>query len=112
MAEEDFHLDVPSPEDTPPGDTGPIDTPPVVVDPLAVDWCARAVLLRKVEEALLMGEMITEARFGTDMNRFAAAGLETVQRELEKAIRQCRISRGERPKRTRFAMSGRMTRPY
>lgn len=80
-------------------------------DPIAVDWCTRAVKLRRVEEALLMGEMVTEARFGTDMMAYATAGLDVVQRELEKAIRQCRIARGERVKPRRYAISGRM-RPY
>ncbi|MCJ8517816.1 MAG: hypothetical protein V7774_08955 [Pseudorhizobium pelagicum] len=80
-------------------------------DPLHVDWCARAVLLRKVEEALLTGEMITEARFGEDMARYANAKLEDVKRALEEAIRNCQIARGEKPRRTRYAISGRM-RPY
>lgn len=80
-------------------------------DPIAVDWCARAAKLRKVEEALLSGEMITEARFGEDMARYANASLSSVQSALNEAIRNCQISRGEAPKRTRFAMSGRM-RPY
>ena len=80
-------------------------------DDLVVDWCARAVLLRKVEEALLTGEMITEARFGEDMMRYANAKLDDVKRALEEAIRNCQISRGEMPKRTRYAISGRM-RPY
>ncbi|MBO9125468.1 MULTISPECIES: hypothetical protein [unclassified Rhizobium] len=81
------------------------------IDPIAVDWCARAVKLRKVEEALLMGEMVTEARFGEDMSRFANASLADVKTALEEAIRKCQISRGQTPKRTRYAMSGRM-RPY
>lgn len=81
------------------------------IDPLNVDWCARAALLRKIEEALLTGEMITEARFGQDMARYANASLADVKRALEEAIRNCQISRGERPQRTRYAMSGRM-RPY
>lgn len=81
------------------------------IDPIAVDWCARAVKLRKVEEAVLMGEMVTEARFGEDMARYANASLAQIQSALNEAIRNCQISRGERPKRTRFAMSGRM-RPY
>lgn len=81
-------------------------------DELVVDWCARAVKLRKVEEALLSGEMITEARFGADMARYATASLADVQSALNHAIKQCQISRGEVPKRRRFAMRGRMTRPY
>ena len=80
-------------------------------DELAVDWCARAVLLRKVEEALLIGEMITEARFGEDMTRFANAKLDDVKRALDEAIRNCQISRGETPKRVRYAVRGVM-RPY
>ena len=80
-------------------------------DPLALDWCARAAKLRKVEEALLTGEMITEARFGLDMMRYATASLGEVRRALDEAIRQCQISRGETPRRTRYAVSGRM-RPY
>ncbi|WP_108459186.1 hypothetical protein [Devosia naphthalenivorans] len=81
-------------------------------DPLTIDWCARAVLLRKVEEALLTGEMVTEARFGADMTRFANASLADVTKALNEAMRNCQISRGEKPRRTRYAMRGRMTRPY
>lgn len=80
-------------------------------DPLAVDWCARAVKLRKVEEAILSGEMVTEARFGEDMSKYANASLGDVQRALNEAIRNCQIARGERPARTRFAARGIM-RPY
>lgn len=77
-----------------------------------IDWCERAAKLRQVETALLSGEMITEARFGSDMTRFAGASLGDVTKALNEALRQCAISRGEQPARTRFAMSGRMTRPY
>lgn len=80
-------------------------------DLIAVDWCARAVKLRKVEEAILSGEMVTEARFGEDMAKYATANLGDVKRALDEAIRNCQISRGEAPKRTRFAIRGRM-RPY
>lgn len=80
-------------------------------DPLAIDWCARAVKLRKVEEALLMGEMVTENRFDQDMVRYANAGLNEVRRALDEAIRKCQIARGITPARTRYAVSGRM-RPY
>lgn len=69
-----------------------------------IDWCARAAKLRKVEEALLTGEMVTEARFGADMTRFANASLSDVTKALNEALRQCAISRGETPARTRFAM--------
>jgi hypothetical protein len=78
---------------------------------IEVDWCARAAKLRKVEEALLAGEMITEARFGSDMTRFANASLEQVGRALHEAIRKCQEARGEKPARRRFAMRGLM-RPY
>ncbi|KKX24321.1 hypothetical protein [Rhizobium sp. LC145] len=84
---------------------------PDEIDPIAIDWCARAAKLRRVEEALLMGEMVTEARFGEDMARYANASLADVTKALNEAIRECQISRGETPKRTRYAMSGRM-RPY
>lgn len=80
-------------------------------DPLFVDWCARAALLRKVEEALLCGDMVTEARFGEDMAKYANASLGDVKRALDEAIRKCQQSRGEVPQRTRFATRGRM-RPY
>ncbi|MBN9056312.1 MAG: hypothetical protein J0H80_21655 [Rhizobiales bacterium] len=80
-------------------------------DPLIVDWCARAAKLRKVEEALLTGEMITEARFGQDMAKYANASLGDVKRALDEAIRECQISRGEVPRRTRYAIRARM-RPY
>ncbi|MEV4609764.1 hypothetical protein MRBLMR1_004863 [Neorhizobium sp. LMR1-1-1.1] len=81
------------------------------IDPIAVDWCARAIKLRKVEEALLSGEMVTEARFGEDMSRYTNASLVEVQRALNEAIRNCQISRGEKPARIRFAARGIM-RPY
>ena len=80
-------------------------------DPLKIDWCARAVKLRRVEEALLSGEMVTEARFGEDMTRYANASLAEVRRALNEAIRNCQIARGEKPTRTRYAISGCM-RPY
>ena len=83
------------------------DTP----DPLAVDWCARAGKLREVEMALLSGDMVTEARFGTDMTRYANASIAEVRRALDEAIRNCQISRGEMPARRRFAARGIM-RPY
>lgn len=80
-------------------------------DPVAVDWCARAAQLRLVEMALLSGEMVTEARFGPDMTRFANASLGDVTKALNEALRLCAISRGERPARTRYAISGSF-RPY
>lgn len=83
------------------------DTP----DPLVVDWCARAVKLREVEMALLSGDMVTEARFGTDMTRWANASISEIRRALDEAIRNCQISRGEAPARTRYAVRGIM-RPY
>lgn len=78
----------------------------------SVNWCERAAKLRRVEEALLSGEMVTEARFGSDMTKFATASLADVKKAVDEAIDNCAISRGERPRRTRFAMTGRMMRPY
>ena len=75
------------------------------------DWCVRATKLREVEMALLTGEMVTEARFGTDMTRFANASIDEVRRALDEAIRNCQISRGEIPSRRRFAVRG-IARPY
>lgn len=76
------------------------------------DWCARAAKLRKVEEALLSGEVITETRFGMDMVRWAeTAKLSEVKAALDEAIRNCAISRGETPGRRRYAMRAR-ARPY
>jgi hypothetical protein len=69
------------------------------------------VKLRKVEEAILCGEMVTEARFGEDMAKYASANLAEVKRALDEAIRNCQKSRGEVPTRTRYAIRGRM-RPY
>lgn len=80
-------------------------------DPLAVDWCLRAAKLREVEMAFLAGEMLTEARFGADLSRYANASLGEVRRALDEAIRNCQISRGEKPTRRRFAVRGIM-RPY
>ncbi|MQB19648.1 hypothetical protein DXT90_03260 [Agrobacterium tumefaciens] len=82
-----------------------------VVDALKVNWCDRAIKLRKVEEALLSGEMLTEARFGQDMMRYANVSLSDVQRALNEAIRNCQIERGKKPKARRHAISGRF-RPY
>lgn len=80
-------------------------------DPLKIDWCARAVKLRRVEEALLTGEMMTEGRFGEDMMRYSTASLDQVQRALNEALRNCQIARDEKPKIRRHAISGRF-RPY
>ena len=79
--------------------------------PDPIDWCVRATKLREVEMALLTGEMVTEARFGTDMTRFANASIGEVRRALDEAIRNCQISRGEIPQRRRFAIRG-IARPY
>lgn len=79
--------------------------------PDQIDWCVRATKLREVEMALLTGEMVTEARFGTDMTRFANASIGEVRRALDEAIRNCQISRGESPSRRRFAIRG-IARPY
>lgn len=76
-----------------------------------VDWCARAAQLREVETAILSGDIVTEARFGQDMTRFASTGLTSVTAALDEAMRNCLIERGEAPRRTRFAIKGRM-RPY
>ncbi|WP_019998724.1 hypothetical protein [Aureimonas ureilytica] len=76
-----------------------------------IDWCARAAKLRRVEEALLTGEMITEARFGSDMTRFANASLAEVTRALNEALRRCAQARGETVRRTRYALPAR-ARPY
>jgi hypothetical protein len=76
-----------------------------------IDWCARATKLLKVEEALLAGDMVTEARFGEDMARYATANLSQVRAALDEAMRNCREARGVTVKRTRYAMRGRM-RPY
>ncbi|KTQ95017.1 hypothetical protein NS226_13885 [Aureimonas ureilytica] len=77
-----------------------------------VDWCARALALREVEMALLKGEMVTEARFGSDMTRFAdTANLADVRKAIAEADRNCSISRGGTPTRTRYAMAA-TARPY
>lgn len=81
------------------------------IDPLAIDWCARAAKLREIETAILAGEMVTEARFGADMTRFATASLADVSRALAEALKNCAVARGQRPARTRYAMRGVM-RPY
>lgn len=81
-------------------------------DPLKIDWCDRARRLRRVEEAMLMGDMVTEARFGEDMARYANTSLAAVQIALKEALRECQKSRGIKPVVTRYAKSGRMTRAY
>ncbi|MBP1852128.1 hypothetical protein [Rhizobium halophytocola] len=75
-------------------------------DPLDIDWCARAVKLSQVEMALISGEMVTEARFGSDMMRYANASLQDVQWALREAKAQCMLARGLKPARTRFAKRG------
>lgn len=75
------------------------------------DWCARAIKLRQVESAILSGEMVTEARFGTNMTKWATAPLSEVRAAIDYAAQQCAIQNGEKPKRTRYAISGR-ARPY
>lgn len=75
------------------------------------DWCARATKLREVESAILSGEMVTEARFGSNMTKWASASLSEVRAEINYASQQCAIQNGEKPKRMRYAISGR-ARPY
>lgn len=84
-----------------------VDTPIPVID-----WCARATKLLAVEEALLAGDIVTEARFGEDSTRFATMKLSDVKTALNEAMKNCLIARGQAPTRTRFAIRGRMTRLY
>ncbi|MCW4114751.1 hypothetical protein NPA31_007215 [Aurantimonas sp. MSK8Z-1] len=76
-----------------------------------IDWCARAAKLRDVEMAMLSGEMVTEARFGTDGVKYATATLQEVKRDLDIALRNCAVARGEAPARTRYALRP-VARPY
>lgn len=73
-----------------------------------IDWCARAEKLREIEMAMLSGDMVTAARFGTDSTEWAKASLKDVQAALQIAERRCERLSG---KRTRYAISGR-ARPY
>jgi len=73
-----------------------------------IDWCVRAEKLREIEMAMLSGEMVTEARFGTDATVWAKASIENVQAALRIAERRCERLSG---RRTRYAISGR-ARPY
>ena len=75
-----------------------------------IDWCARLTKLRAVEEAILTGEMVTEARFGADMVVYANAKLVDVQRAIETAERNCALQTPGR-RRRRYALPGR-ARPY
>lgn len=78
-----------------------------------VDWCARAARLQEFEMAILTNDVTIEARFGQDMQRWGlTANLKDVRAALETAMRNCRAAHGEIARRTRYALPGRMTRPY
>lgn len=76
-----------------------------------IDWCAKAAALRERYEALRDGDGIAEARFGEDTVKYSKADLGLLLADLREAERLCALASGEKPRRRRYAATGRM-RPY
>ena len=75
--------------------------------PDPIDCCAEASRLREVRTALASGQAVAESRFDLDTVRFHKADPARLDRLIEEADRLCAISQGERPRRRRYAISGR-----
>ncbi len=73
--------------------------------------CDRAARLRSVREALITGRATAETSFSGRTVRYAKADLPALEREIAAAEAACAESRGERPRRRRFAMGARF-RPH
>ena len=73
-----------------------------------IDWCARVTQLREIEFARVSGDMLEEARFGSDMARYTKVSASDLAAAIQYAERQCAKSQG---KRSRYALAAR-ARPY
>tara|TARA_R110002020_G_scaffold266483_33_gene481492 strand:- start:8317 stop:8556 length:240 start_codon:yes stop_codon:yes gene_type:complete len=78
---------------------------------MAEDPCTKAARLREVRTAIATGDTVSKARFGEDEMAYFKANLDLLDREIVEADRLCAIQEGRTPKRTRYAIRGRM-RPY
>ncbi|MFT0890994.1 hypothetical protein [Pseudochelatococcus sp. G4_1912] len=78
---------------------------------MMIDWCEKASKLRERYEALRDGEGLSEARFGEDNVKYTKADMGLLLADLREAERLCAEQQGVRPRRRRFAATGRM-RPY
>lgn len=79
--------------------------------PDPVDPCAEATRLREIRTAIATGDTVAQARFGEDTMAYFKADLSLLEQEIKRADKACDIAEGRTPKRTRYAMAGRM-RPY
>ncbi|RAI01110.1 hypothetical protein DLJ53_18005 [Acuticoccus sediminis] len=71
----------------------------------------RFIRLREIRTAIATGDTVAMARFGDDEVRYFQANLSLLEREIADAEREADIEAGGKPKRTRFAIRGRMMRP-
>jgi len=79
--------------------------------PVPVNPCDEARRLRDILTAIATGDSVASARFGDEEIRYHKADTARLERLIEHFERECAISRGETPRRTRFAK--RMAfRPY
>ncbi|SMC42919.1 gpW protein [Fulvimarina manganoxydans] len=76
-----------------------------------IDPCAEAVRLRQKLSEIATGEAVSSSRFGNDEAKFAKADVTELKKLIAHYERECAISKGETPKRTRYAMAARM-RPH
>jgi hypothetical protein len=79
--------------------------------PDPIDPCAEATRLRAIRTAIATGDSVAQARFGEDTMAYFKADVALLEREIVRADKECAVQEGRAPKRTRYAMSGRM-RPY
>ncbi|WP_375261846.1 gpW family head-tail joining protein [Palleronia sp.] len=78
---------------------------------MATDPCVEAAELKKIRRDLIAGEKATAVRFGEDEVRYTKADLPRLDGLIAEAEKQCAITEGKTPKRTRYAMGVRF-RPY
>ncbi|WP_243368875.1 hypothetical protein [Microvirga solisilvae] len=70
-----------------------------------VNPCAEAARLREIQVAIATGEAVASTRFGEKEIRYHKADPARLDRLIEYYDRECAISKGEAPKRARFAKS-------
>lgn len=74
--------------------------------------CAKAARLRELRTAIATGEGVQRIQSGDESVAYHSANLALLEREIAEADRLCAVSEGRSAKRSRFAITGGMRRPY
>lgn len=74
-----------------------------------IDPCAEAERLRALRTAIIAGDAVSMTRFGDEEVRFYKADLTRLEALIAQYETSCALSKGETPKRNRFAARIRFT---